>query len=222
MTPTSSLQNTEFVHESDAYFERNKDNLPQKADDRALAYFRRFGLKRTERVLDIGCFTGFHLDWIREEFGCECHGIEPSRKAIEYGTKKYPQLSLKVGFAHQLEGYDDQAFDVVMIRGTFCLVGRELLLATVAQIDRVLKDGGRLIIEDFDPHSVQRTQWRHLPGKEVYCYKQPYWEIFTATRVYSLTYAEEGLLDPQEGPAPRNLFKYVVLTKELFGAYPIQ
>lgn len=220
MTAPPSLQITEFVNESDAYFDRNRDRLPDKASDRALAYFRRFGLNRTDAILDIGCFTGFHLEWIREAFDCDCFGIEPSSKAIEDGKTKYPSLDLRVGFAHELEPFADGSFDVVMIRGTMCLVGREVLLKTVQQIDRVLKEGGRLIIEDFAPMSVVRTQWKHLPGKEVYCYKQPYWDIFTATHLYHITYAEEGLLAPEEGHSPRNLFKFVVLTKRLFEGYP--
>lgn len=218
---TSSLQVEEFVAESDAYFERNKDNLPDQSEDRAIGYFRRFGLRRTDAVLDIGCFTGFHLEWLREAFGCACFGIEPSSKAIAYGQSKYPQLNLRVGFAHDLDSFDDASFDVVMIRGTMCLVGREVLLRTVQQIDRVLKEGGRLVIEDFAPMSVVRTQWKHLPGKEVYCYKQPYWEMFTATHIYHMTYAEEGLLVPEEGYSPRNLFKFVVLTKRQFDGYPL-
>lgn len=218
---TSSYQITEFVNESDAYFERNKEHLPKKSDDRALEYFKNFHLSSSEKVLDIGCFTGFHLEWIREEFGCDCYGIEPSKKAIDYGKKKYPRLSLRVGFAHELDYYEEKSFDVVMIRGTLCLVGREVLLKCVEQIDRILKENGRLIIEDFDPMSALRTQWRHLPGKEVYCYKQPYWEIFTASHLYHTTYVEEGLLEPTEGYETRNLFKFVVMQKRSFSGYPI-
>ena len=63
--------------------------------------------------------------------------------------KRYKKLNLKVGSSDNLD-FDDLFFDVIILGFCLYLVDRNLIFKTVSEIDRTLKEGGILIINDFD------------------------------------------------------------------------
>ena len=82
-----------------------------------------------------------------------------------------------------------------------------------------MKNRGRLIILDFAPSFICKTEYHHLPGQEVYTYKQPYWELFTASQIYSLVYLEEFEHNKKAELENRNLCKIAVLEKRIDNNY---
>ena len=62
---------------------------------------------------------------------------------------KYPNLNLKQGTSDQIE-FDNQYFNVVILGFCLYLVDRELLFKTISEVDRTLKQGGYLVITDFE------------------------------------------------------------------------
>jgi hypothetical protein len=57
-------------------------------------------------------------------------------------------------------------------------------LRSVAEIDRVLGEGGLLLVGDFAPSNRLRVRYHHLPESAVYTYKQDYAAVFLASGLY--------------------------------------
>jgi SAM-dependent methyltransferase len=133
-------------------------------------------------VLEVGCSSGYRLNALRGK-GCVCFGIDPSESAITEGKERYGDLELTVGVAHALP-YPDKKFSLIYVPTVFYCIPREFLLHTYAEIDRVLADGGLLVIDDFFPKEPYRRTDRHAPGE--YVYKQFYWEPYVASGTYTI------------------------------------
>jgi ubiquinone/menaquinone biosynthesis C-methylase UbiE len=76
------------------------------------------------------------------------------------------------------------AFDLVIIGFVLYVVDREILLKVVSETDRVLADGGVLMIIDFFAERPTRNQYQHIRDIDAFAYKQNYEEIFTSTKLY--------------------------------------
>ena len=60
-----------------------------------------------------------------------------------------------------------------------------MLLDTVANVNRCVKDGGFLVVGDFASEAFLKRKYGHLPEEDVYTYKQTYHCIFSASGTYS-------------------------------------
>ena len=140
--------------------------------------------------MEIGSSFGYNLAWLAEQFpDLRCSGIEPSRKATDYGNKKYAsliqggKLSLARGTADDLP-FSDESFDIVLIG--FCLyqADRSLLGRIISEIDRCMRNGGFLVITDFDVFSgIKRTNMHNTITPT---YKLNYARLFEGLYGYSL------------------------------------
>ncbi|OGQ05081.1 MAG: hypothetical protein A2W61_03095 [Deltaproteobacteria bacterium RIFCSPLOWO2_01_44_7] len=202
-----------FKTEGDNYFCRNKETLEKAQNNDVVEYLKWSGLK-VGRILDVGCCFGHVLHLIKSTFpDTELFGFDPSWEAIGYGKKMYPDLHLRQGFAHDLSHYEDGSFDLVVISFVLSWIDRALLLKTVAEIDRVLKNNGHLIIRDFAPSGPCKVEYHHLPGQGVYTFKHNYWQIFSSTQLYTIIYEHEFLHAPGDELKNENVCKFVVLQK---------
>ena len=113
-------------------------------------------------------------------------GIEPSKKAIEYGRKHFVQVEFQHGTADNLEMYADESMDVIIVGFVFYVIDRKIILKVVSEIDRVLRNGGVLIIVDFFSATSLKNTYQHIPDFKAYSFKQNYDEIFTASKLYYL------------------------------------
>jgi len=176
------LQNSEFFTlEADAWFERNQCSVLVEDDDLTT----RMVLSKSitcKRILDVGCSAGHRLARLVKA-GAEGYGIDPSERAIGAGKKMYSNLNLQRGVAHILD-FDEEFFDIVYLAFVFHWIDRSYLLKTVAEIDRVLKNAGRLIIADFCPNRPRKNRYHYRTDVELFTYKQLYWDIFTASHLY--------------------------------------
>ncbi len=181
-------QDEVFTKEGDQWFLRQNGHFVITEHDQIVSYLNQSGWK-PKSVLDIGSSNGYRLDDLLKRFpGATGSGIEISGMAVEDGRKRYPHLSLRQGMSHDLSAFADRSFDTVIISFVFHWVDRSLLLKTVSEIDRVLAEGGRLLIRDFAPLFPCKTPYHHLPGQEVFTYKQPYGDIYLASRLYRTLY----------------------------------
>lgn len=144
-----------------------------------------------KNILDIGCATGGRLDLFYQKFKSHCYGIDPSKDAIAFGSKNYPNLKLFQGSSDDLSEFKDNFFDLIIISGTFELIDRKKLFQTIAEIDRVLQNKKYLIISSFFPYLPSKVKYHHLPKLNIYTYKQPYWDIFLSSHLYNLKYLLE-------------------------------
>jgi ubiquinone/menaquinone biosynthesis C-methylase UbiE len=170
--------------EGDQWFLRNRGALSQDARmDPVLSLLELYGLKPNS-VLEVGAANGWRLAAIHQRYGAKCVGIEPSEKAIEDGTKRFPEITLKRGLAHEIPLQD--AFHLVIVNYVFHWISRQTLFQSVAEFDRMIADGGYLVIGDFAPTYPMKRRYHHLPNEDVWTYKADYAAIFSAAGTYEL------------------------------------
>ena len=168
--------------EADQWFERNKHVL-QRLDDGDIPLRLAELYKLAPRsVLEIGAANGYRVAEIARRTGARAVAIEPSPRAIEDGRTRFPNVEFHQGQARELpvEG----TFDLVIVHFVLHWIDRRNLLRCVAEIDRVVADGGCLLIGDFHPWHPARNKYHHLPDADVMTYKQDYSQIFVATEQY--------------------------------------
>jgi ubiquinone/menaquinone biosynthesis C-methylase UbiE len=113
-------------------------------------------LQRGERVLDVGCGTGtLALEAARHTGKAgRVVGIDPSKQQLDRARSKADRhnvpVDFQIGVIEQLP-FPDQTFDVVLSTLMMHHLPAPLKLQGLAEIARVLKPGGRLVIADFKP-----------------------------------------------------------------------
>jgi SAM-dependent methyltransferase len=197
--------------EADAFFDRNSE----AADPTVLRPMKRriadaleeCGV-RPRRVLEYGCHYGdllFHL----AASDAECWGVEPSEKAVALGREAYGDaVNLAVGTMAEnpvnadprFRGY----FDLVVVDDVLCWVSRETLLRSMANLDEVLADGGRVFLREFLPDRNRRNRNHHVEDAEVWCYKPagPHRGILLSGGTYAVEW-EEVWIDREDAYAKR-------------------
>ncbi len=170
--------------EGDSWFDRNsKINMEDRiSKDLILKELDRLNFSGTS-CLEIGCAEGWRLAEIRSRYSWQCFGIEPSIKAIMKGSRKYDNINLVQGTADSLP-YADQSMSVVIVGFCLYLCDRDELFKISSEIDRVLIDGGLIVILDFYSEIPYRNSYSHLDG--VYSYKMDYSKLFLWNPAYQL------------------------------------
>ncbi len=170
--------------EGDKWFERNENFLRNEAVKRDVPLYliRKFSLK-PKNVLEVGCSNGWRLNEIRKRCGAKCTGVEPSQKAISAGKRTYRKIIFRKGAAADIPAAAGK-FDLVIVSYVFHWISRKNLLRSVAEIDRVLMDGGFLVLCDFLPDRPVKVFYHHLPKGKVYTYKTDYGRLFTDSGIY--------------------------------------
>jgi ubiquinone/menaquinone biosynthesis C-methylase UbiE len=199
--------------EGDAWFERNKEALAAKDGDPVVEAVR--ALPRPRRLLEIGCSNGWRLNQLQAETGASCSGIDPSIHAIAAGRAAFARLDLQVGTAEALP-FPDAQFDLLIYGFCLYLCDRRDLMRIAAEGDRVLAEGGHLIIYDFCTDSAYRNAYSHRLG--YYCYKMDYATLFTWNPAYRMV--SHRLLSHGGTQNMDDRVGVTVLRKSLQEAYP--
>jgi ubiquinone/menaquinone biosynthesis C-methylase UbiE len=112
------------------------------------------GLRPGEQVLDVGCGTGTLAIEVQRRVGSAgCvvgidPGIEQIARARAKAARRHLPIEFQVGVIEQLP-FPDQTFDVVLSTLMMHHLPTSLKRQGLAEIARVLKPGGRLVIADF-------------------------------------------------------------------------
>lgn len=129
-------------------------------------------LQRGESALDVGCGTGtLALEAYKRvgTTGRVC-GIDPGSAQIARARSKARRASLpidfRIGVIEKL-AFPDQSFDMVFSTLMMHHLPDDLKRQGLAEIARVLKPGGRLVIVDFKRAEQQQGQHKHLGAGEL-------------------------------------------------------
>ncbi len=174
--------------EADQWFERNRDALAQRSaeDDPVMAAIDRLGVM-PRRAVELGAANGYRLDWMREYFGTDGIGIEPSAAAVADGRARFPEIRLEQGLAHDIARLDGP-FDMVVFGFCLYLVDRDGLFGLAAAVDRALAPGGHLAIFDFAPPVPLRNAYAYKSG--LFSYKLDYASMFAWNPAYVEVYRQ--------------------------------
>ena len=146
--------------EGDAWFKRNRD---KPKHDVVTPHIIALGIK-PDVVVEFGCGDGERLGFIHRIFpASHCLGVDPSQAAVDEAIKKNGNLG--IDFIRGTADFPLMVSADLIIYG-FCLylVDRELLQRVVYEADAMLREGGHIIIHDFDPSRPHKVPYHHLPG----------------------------------------------------------
>ena len=169
--------------EGDRWFGRNQKALKDfdPDNDSPLRIMALYGVE-PRAVLEIGAANGVRLAEIARRHGSRTTAVELSKDAIRDGQAKFPMVDFICGPAHAIPLA--ATFDLVIVNFVLHWIDRGLLFRTIAEIDRLLADGGFLIIGDFSPANFLQVPYHHLTDKSVSTFKQNYAAAFLASGIY--------------------------------------
>lgn len=151
--------------EGDRWFERNREKLGEHDPvtpllDQVIAPPR--------RVLEIGCSNGWRLAKLRDKYGCEVMGVEPSMKAAAAAAEMLVPVVQSTASSLPISG----VFDLIIYGFALYLTDPEDWLLIAAEADHVLAPGGHIVIHDFGgadltlhgvpyKHDARITSWHY-------------------------------------------------------------
>lgn len=127
----------------------------------------KFHVPEKSSILDVGCGYGRTLNELYQAGFTKICGIDFSQKMIERGKRLYPHLDFKKCTGHF--SFEDDTFDaVVLIAVLTCIVKDKDQVQLLDEIERVLKPGGILYINDFLINQDQRNMDRYQFYQKMY------------------------------------------------------
>jgi ubiquinone/menaquinone biosynthesis C-methylase UbiE len=105
-------------------------------------------------VLDVGCGTGIQLAFYQHA-GCRVTGIDASPAMLEVARHRLGEgASLTTGDAAAMP-YPNQAFDLVLAAAVLHEMLPRARAATLGEMTRVLRPGGRMLLIDYEAGPVR-------------------------------------------------------------------
>ncbi len=127
-------------------------------------------------VLEVGCFIGDLLGYLKNERNCEVFGVESSSKACQFAKDTFNveienATFLKSKF-FRLDESNFQKIDLIICDDVLSWVSRDLILSSLGVLDWMLKPGGSIYIRDFSPSFAFAYENPHWPGGQIFNFKQ--------------------------------------------------
>ncbi len=110
------------------------------------------GASAGDRVLDVGCGTGYFTKILADLVGPDGRalGVDASSNMLERARRAAPGCSFREGIAEALDD-PDASYDVVVSSLMIHHLPDELRPQAIAEMFRVLRPAGRVLVADFRP-----------------------------------------------------------------------
>jgi ubiquinone/menaquinone biosynthesis C-methylase UbiE len=187
-----------WIKESDKYTERAKEFHNDKFfgnKDQIECANRLFKTTRSYvadpiNILDIGCaYGGLINELIKNYKKTNFFGIDPGKKSIEIANNNIQ--SKRVSFIEGHSDYlpfEDSKFDIVILTMVMQWIPRSNLIKTISEVDRVLRTGGVIYLEDYLSNQPVTSISRH--NKDISIYKDNYSAFFAIYPWFKEVYRE--------------------------------
>lgn len=125
-------------------------------------FFEEVEIGPATHILDIGCGTGNHTDWLQRLSGARVSGVEPSAGMLDRARAKNPAVDFRQGDAAHIP-FDNASFDFAYMTDVIHHVPD--ISAMFSEIARVLRPGGQLCIVTQSHDQIgRRPVARFFPG----------------------------------------------------------
>jgi cyclopropane fatty-acyl-phospholipid synthase-like methyltransferase len=112
-----------------------------------------------QTVLDFGCGCGRTLRWLIERYpGVRWHGVDVDAEAIAWCQANIPAASFICGSPLPPLPFADASLDMIYAISVFTHLNEGFQRAWIAELERVLKPGGMLLLSLYSEHV-----WREQP-----------------------------------------------------------
>jgi ubiquinone/menaquinone biosynthesis C-methylase UbiE len=128
---------------------RAMQSMPRKWGQRwfEMPIFRRMGLNLKGRdVLEIGCGSGYGAHLLNQLGPKSYLGLDVMTEQLDLAKRNYPQFQFITQDAEDLSQFQNESKDVVVIFGVLHHIPN--WRRTIDEIQRVLKQGGSLFLEE--------------------------------------------------------------------------
>lgn len=132
--------------------------------------FEEFGqyVHRNDRILDVGCGYGRTLHELYQSGYKNLIGIDFSEGMIRRGRSQYPYLDLRIKENASISLPDNSVDAVILFAVLTCIPQNQKQKELICEIQRVLKPGGILYVNDFLLNSDERNVSRYKKFQETY------------------------------------------------------
>jgi SAM-dependent methyltransferase len=159
MSVSHSEQPTHFDEIAAVYDESLPAHVVEHYLRKRAAYV--LSLRRSGSVLDVGCGTGA-LAMRLASAGFELTGVDPSEGMLEVMRSRSPGISAVAASGTELP-FDADRFDIVLSVAAFHhIADPDAVGATLAEMTRVSRPGGRILIWDHNPRN---PYWSNLMAR---------------------------------------------------------
>lgn len=118
----------------------------------------RLGMKKNQRVLDVGCGQGLFLARMSGAYGVKGVGIDVSRESIKHANEKYADRNISFNAANSTKiPFNKETFNYVVSFDVLEHITDQD--KAVAEMMRVLKPGGKLLIYTLSKNYFLTLDW---------------------------------------------------------------
>ena len=160
------------------------------------------------KILDVGCGYGRTLNELYHMGYQNLTGIDFSNGMIERGKSQFPYLNLLVKESASID-FPDNHFDAVILFAVLtCIVSDAEQKKLISEIERVLKPGGILYINDFLLNTDERNSNRY----QKYANQYGTYGVFELPEGAVLRHHSEGYIKELTARLAQKQFEHLTFT----------